>query len=57
MTITIYSTTICPACQTLTQWLDKVGQKYEKKVTDTDDAIMAEFMSVNADPHALLTAK
>lgn len=47
MNITIYSTSICPACQTLTKWLDKVGQMYDKKVTDTDDALMAEFMEVN----------
>lgn len=47
MTITIYSTTICAACHSLTQWLDKIGQTYDKKITDTDPAIMAEFMSVN----------
>jgi len=47
MNITIYSTSVCAACQTLTQWLDKIGQPYTKKITDTDPAIMAEFMSVN----------
>ena len=45
--ITIYSTSTCSACETLTQWLDKIGQTYTKKITDTDDAIMMEFMSVN----------
>jgi glutaredoxin len=47
MTITIYSTSICAACHSLTQWLDKIGQTYEKKVTDEDPAVMAEFMAVN----------
>ena len=47
MTVTIYSTTICAACHTLEGWLDKIGQPYTKKVTDTDPALMAEFMSVN----------
>ncbi len=47
MTITIYSTSICAACESLTRWLDKLGQAYTKKITDQDPAIMAEFMSVN----------
>jgi glutaredoxin len=47
MKITIYSTTICAACHTLTSWLDKQGIKYDKKITDTDPALMFEFMSVN----------
>jgi glutaredoxin len=47
MTITIYSTSICAACHSLTQWLDKIGQKYDKKITDTDPNIMAEFMGIN----------
>lgn len=47
MKVTIYSTSICAACHTLELWLDKVGQPYEKKITDTDPALMAEFMSVN----------
>lgn len=47
MEITIYSTTTCSACHVLTAWLDKQGQKYTKKITDTDPAVMAEFMAVN----------
>lgn len=47
MKITIYSTSICAACVTLEGWLDKQGVAYEKKITDTDPAIMAEFMTVN----------
>jgi glutaredoxin len=47
MKITIYSTTICAACHTLTVWLDKIGQPYTKKITDEDPAAMLEFMSIN----------
>ncbi len=47
MTITIYSTSICAACETLTNWLDKNNITYKKKVTDLDPLIMSEFMSVN----------
>lgn len=47
MTITIYSTSICAACHTLTQWLDSQGQPYSKKITDEDPAAMEEFMRVN----------
>lgn len=47
MNITIYSTTICAACHTLTQWLDKQGISYDKKITDADPTAMMEFMSVN----------
>jgi glutaredoxin len=47
MTIIIYSTSICAACHSLTQWLDKIGQPYVKKITDEDPAVMAEFMAVN----------
>lgn len=47
MNITIYSTTTCSFCHALTAWLDKQNIAYTKKVTDEDDAAMAEFMSVN----------
>jgi glutaredoxin 3 len=47
MDITIYSTTTCSSCHTLTNWLDKQGVKYVKKITDEDPALMMEFMSVN----------
>lgn len=47
MDITIYSTSICAACATLEGWLDKQGIAYTKKITDTDPAIMTEFMEVN----------
>jgi glutaredoxin len=47
MEITIYSTSICAACETLTRWLDKNNIKFKKKVTDDDPKIMEEFMSIN----------
>lgn len=47
MEITIYSTSICAACETLTRWLTKNNVYYIKKITDQSDQIMTEFMSVN----------
>jgi len=47
MDITIYSTTTCSFCHALKSWLDNKNITYTSKVTDTDDAVMAEFMNVN----------
>ncbi len=47
MNVTIYSTSICAACHTLTQWLDKQEVPYQKKITDEDPEAMMDFMSVN----------
>ena len=47
MEITIYSTTNCAACHALTEWLDKLGVAYTKKITDEDESVMIEFMNVN----------
>lgn len=47
MEITIYSTSICAACETLTNWLTKNNVTFIKKVTDEDPAIMDEFMANN----------
>ncbi len=47
MNITIYSTSICASCKSLGDWLHKNGFEYTKKITDTDEAVMAEFMSIN----------
>ena len=47
MNIIIYSTTTCAFCHVLTAWLDKQQITYTKKITDEDDAAMAEFMNVN----------
>ncbi len=47
MNITIYSTTTCSYCHALKAWLDKQNIAYDYKLTDEDDATMAEFMHVN----------
>ncbi len=47
MNITIYSTSICASCNSLGDWLHKNGFEFTKKITDTDDEVMAEFMSIN----------
>jgi glutaredoxin len=47
MNITIYSTTNCAACHSLTDWLDKQNRGYDLRITDSDPAIMAEFMQAN----------
>lgn len=47
MKITIYSTSICAGCETLTNWLVKNNISFDKRITDTDQAIMEEFMNVN----------
>jgi glutaredoxin len=43
----MYSTSICATCKSLGDWLHKNGFDYTKKITDDDEATMAEFMSVN----------
>jgi glutaredoxin len=47
MTITIYSTASCAACNELTKWLEKNDLTYTKKITDEDASAMDEFMQVN----------
>ncbi len=47
MEVTIYSTSMCAACHTLTKWLESKNIKYTKKVTDENQDYMNEFMSLN----------
>jgi|HubBroStandDraft_4_1064222.scaffolds.fasta_scaffold162751_2 glutaredoxin len=47
MKITIYSTTNCAACHSLTDWLTKLGQQYDLKIVDADPELMAEFMAAS----------
>ena len=47
MTITMYSTSICSTCKSLGDWLHKSGFDYTKRITDTDEAAMVEFLAVN----------
>lgn len=49
MHITLYSTSTCTMCLGLEKWLEGHGLKYEKKITDDDEAAMAEFMHLNED--------
>lgn len=60
MQITMYSTTTCTTCIGLEKWLTQEGFAYDKKMADSDDSIMAEFMSVNDGmigvPFTVLTA-
>lgn len=45
--VVVYSTTTCSSCKLLMSWLDKENISFVKKMTDTDDEVMSEFMSVN----------
>lgn len=45
--VTIFSTTTCSSCRVLMTWLDKENVTYSKKMTDKDEAAMAEFLNVN----------
>lgn len=47
MKLTIYSTSICAACHSLTRWLDNQGISYDIKVIDSNPELMAEFMNIN----------
>jgi glutaredoxin len=47
MTIRIYSTSSCAACVALEEWLGHQDVDYIKKIIDTDEAAMAEFMVAN----------
>jgi arsenate reductase-like glutaredoxin family protein len=46
MKITIYSTTDCAACHSLTAWLSKLGYAYDLHIVDTDPKLMAEFITI-----------
>ncbi len=47
MNVTVFSTTNCGICHAVMQWLDKQNIAYTKKVVDTDEAAMDQFMQVN----------
>ena len=44
MKITVYSTTTCPYCQMLKDYLDEKGVSYEEKLVDQDDAAKNEMI-------------
>jgi len=47
MHVTIYSTTTCTFCGMLRAWLDERNVPYDYKLTDTDPAIMKEYVQVS----------
>ena len=44
MKITIYSTTTCPYCQMLKEYLDEKDVSYEEKLVDQNDEAKTEMM-------------
>lgn len=44
MKITVYSTTTCPYCQMLKDYLDEKGVSYEEKLVDQSDEAKEEMM-------------
>lgn len=44
MQFTIYSTTTCPYCKMLKDYLDKNSIKYKEKLVDQDDTAREEMM-------------
>ncbi len=47
MNITIYSTTTCPYCKMLMEYLDEKGVSYEKKLVDQDDIARDEMTEIS----------
>jgi len=47
MKITVYSTTTCPYCKALKDYLDEKRVGYEEKLIDQDDAAKKEMLSVS----------
>ena len=47
MNVTIYSTTTCPYCKRLKEYLDSKSVKYAEKLVDQDDAARDEMLAVS----------
>lgn len=47
MTFTVYSTTTCPYCKMLKDYLKEKGISYEEKLVDQDDAAREEMMQAS----------
>ncbi len=47
MQITIFSTSTCPYCKMLKEYLDEKKISYTEKMVDTDDAAREEMMSIS----------
>lgn len=47
MQVTVYSTTTCPYCKMLKDYLSEKGISYTEKMVDTDEAAREEMMAVS----------
>lgn len=47
MQVTVYSTTTCPYCKMLKDYLSEKGISYTEKMVDTDEAAREEMMSIS----------
>ncbi len=47
MKVTVYSTTTCPYCKMLKDFLGQKGISFEEKLIDTDDAARIEMEKVS----------
>lgn len=47
MTITIYSTTTCPYCKQLKEYLTQNGKQFTEKLVDQDEAAQKEMQAVS----------
>lgn len=47
MDVTIYSTTTCPYCKMLKEYLDQKGIEYKEKLVDQDDAAREEMVNIS----------
>ncbi|KKU10169.1 MAG: Glutaredoxin [Candidatus Woesebacteria bacterium GW2011_GWB1_45_5] len=45
MNVTVYSTTTCPYCKMLKDYLKEKGLAFTEKLVDTDDAAREEMMT------------
>lgn len=47
MIVTVYTTTTCPYCDMLTDYLDQKGVTYTKKLVDDDELARNEMMKIS----------
>ncbi len=48
MKITIYSTTTCPYCKMLKNYLTQKGVPFQEKLTDLDQNVQTEMMTLSS---------
>ncbi|OGM30983.1 hypothetical protein A2630_04845 [Candidatus Woesebacteria bacterium RIFCSPHIGHO2_01_FULL_44_10] len=48
MTVTVYSTTTCPYCKMLKDYLKEKQIAFEEKLVDQDDAAKSEMMTASS---------